>query len=238
LNRKGENFVKIERISDNQIRCTLSNFDLSVRNLNLSELAYGSDKARSLFREMIQKASNEVGFEAEDIPLMVEAIPLSNESVMLVITKVDDPEEMDTRFSKFSPTADTDLSEQTGNPFASILEGADRILSGQETPREEEGISGLRIFVFGSLDQAINAAAAVKDNKIGSNALYKNPSDGKYYLLLENSEKDAASFASTCNMLAEYGKRVKQTYSSDSYCREHYEVIIPGNALQSLAKIR
>ena len=79
--------MKIERINENQIRCTLTSFDLSVRNLNLGELAYGSEKARSLFREMIQKASNEVGFEAEDIPLMVEAIPLSNESVMLVITR-------------------------------------------------------------------------------------------------------------------------------------------------------
>ena len=72
--------MKIERISENQIRCTLSNYDLNARNLNLSELAYGSEKARNLFREMIQKASNEVGFEAEDIPLMVEAIPLANES--------------------------------------------------------------------------------------------------------------------------------------------------------------
>ena len=58
--------MKIERINENQIRCTLSSFDLSVRNLNLGELAYGSEKARKLFREMIQKASNEVGFEAED----------------------------------------------------------------------------------------------------------------------------------------------------------------------------
>ena len=101
--------MKIERINENQIRCTLTSFDLSVRNLNLGELAYGSEKARNLFREMIQKASNEVGFEAEDIPLMVEAIPLSNESVMLVITKIDDPEELDTRFAKFSPTTDEDL---------------------------------------------------------------------------------------------------------------------------------
>lgn len=62
--------MKIERINENQIRCTLTSFDLSVRNLNLGELAYGSEKARKLFREMIQKASNEVGFEAEDIPLM------------------------------------------------------------------------------------------------------------------------------------------------------------------------
>ena len=95
--------MKIERVNENQIRCTLTSFDLSVRNVNLRELAYGSEKARNLFREMIQKASNEVGFDAEDIPLMVEAIPLSNESVMLVITKIEDPEELDTRFSKFSP---------------------------------------------------------------------------------------------------------------------------------------
>ena len=58
--------MKIERINENQIRCTLSNFDLSVRNMNLGELAYGSEKARSLFREMIQRAANEVGFEAEE----------------------------------------------------------------------------------------------------------------------------------------------------------------------------
>ena len=49
--------MKIERINDNQIRCTLTSSDLSVRNLNLGELAYGSEKARNLFREMIQKAS-------------------------------------------------------------------------------------------------------------------------------------------------------------------------------------
>ena len=93
--------MKIERINENQIRCTLSSFDLSVRDLNLGELAYGSEKAKKLFREMIQKASNEVGFEAEDIPLMVEAIPLSNESIMLIITKIEDPEELDTRFPNF-----------------------------------------------------------------------------------------------------------------------------------------
>ena len=47
--------MKIERINENQIRCTLTSLDLSSRNLNLGELAYGSEKARSLFREMIQR---------------------------------------------------------------------------------------------------------------------------------------------------------------------------------------
>lgn len=57
---------------------------------------------------MIQQAAQEVGFEAEDIPLMVEAIPLSSESIMLIVTKVEDPEELDTRFSKFSPFAEAE----------------------------------------------------------------------------------------------------------------------------------
>ena len=118
--------MKIERINDNQIRCTLTSFDLSVRNLNLGELAYGSEKARGLFREMIQKASNEVGFEADDIPLMVEAIPLSNESVMLVITKIEDPEELDTRFSKFSPFSE-DTSDTLTHLASEFLEGAENV---------------------------------------------------------------------------------------------------------------
>ena len=46
--------MKIERISDNQIRCTLTSLDLSSRGINLAELAYGSEKARNLFREMRQ----------------------------------------------------------------------------------------------------------------------------------------------------------------------------------------
>lgn len=120
--------MKIERINENQIRCTLSSFDLSVRNLNLGELAYGSEKARNLFREMIQKASNEVGFDAEDIPLMVEAIPLSNESVMLVITKIEDPEELDTRFSKFSQMAEDDSDSIFGGITSEFLEGADGLI--------------------------------------------------------------------------------------------------------------
>lgn len=97
--------MKIERLSENQIRCTLNKSDLASRQLKISELAYGSDKAKELFRDMMQQASHELGFEADDIPLMIEAIPVSSDCIVLIVTKVDDPEELDTRFSKFSPSS-------------------------------------------------------------------------------------------------------------------------------------
>lgn len=96
--------MKIERLNENQIRCTLNKSDLASRQLKINELAYGSDKAKELFRDMMQQASYELGFEAEDTPLMIEAIPVSSECIVLIVTKVDNPEELDTRFSRFSPS--------------------------------------------------------------------------------------------------------------------------------------
>ncbi len=100
--------MKIEKLNDRQIRCTLNKKDLTERELQLSELAYGTDKAKALFREMMQQAYNKFGFEAEDIPLMIEAIPVSNDCLVLVVTKVENPEELDTRFSKFTSGVNQD----------------------------------------------------------------------------------------------------------------------------------
>lgn len=103
--------MKIEKLSERQIRCTLNRDDLVDRELRISELAYGSEKAKALFRDMMQQANYEFGFEAEDIPLMIEAIPVSPECLILVITKVEDPDELDTRFSKFSPSTEDDVDD-------------------------------------------------------------------------------------------------------------------------------
>ena len=73
---------------------------------------------------------------AEDIPLMIEAIPLNSECIVLVITKVEDPEELDTRFSKFAPsvhdTDNEDDDDESGNGLDSVLQslsdGADDVL--------------------------------------------------------------------------------------------------------------
>jgi len=116
--------MKIEKISENQIRCRLTREDLAERQIQLSELAYGSEKARALFRDMMLQASKECGFTNDaNIPLMIEAIPGSGNSLTLVITKVEDPEELDTRFAKFSPTEV--VADDASQP---PVEGADDII--------------------------------------------------------------------------------------------------------------
>lgn len=252
--------MKIERINENQIRCTLSSFDLSMRNLNLGELAYGSEKARNLFREMIQRASNEVGFEAEDIPLMVEAIPLSNESVMLVITKIEDPEELDTRFSRFSPLSEEEQNGMWGGLTSELLEGADGLLEflkkdmlGIPMPEENALIPAqplaetqqpqlpaaplTRIYRFASLDQAAEAARVTGEFCSCRNTLYKKPGTSQYYLVLSNQDADPLTFSRICNILSEYAEKIKPEAATEAYYQEHYEMIIRDQALQKLMQI-
>lgn len=119
--------MKLERINDNQIRCTLTGQDLADRHLQLSELAYGNDKTKRLFRDMMQQASCELGFHTEDIPLLIEAIPMSGDSIILTVTKVEYPEELDTRFSNFSDYGNYP-ENMDGDDDSPTLEGADTIM--------------------------------------------------------------------------------------------------------------
>jgi len=118
--------VKIEKISENQIRCTLTKEDLASRQIRLTELVYGNEKTKALFQDMMQQAYFEFGFEVNNAPLMIEAIPLSSDSITLVITKVENPEELDSRFSRFSPE-DGASSAEGFSSFSDLIDFFSRI---------------------------------------------------------------------------------------------------------------
>lgn len=240
--------MKIEKLNDNQIRCTLTKADLADRQIKLSELAYGSEKAKSLFRDMMLQASAEFGFEANDIPLMIEAIPMPNDCIVLIITKVSDPEELDTRFSKFSPSTE-DLPDSKKK---AVPEGADEVLdlfkqlveqhlkSTPEEQKEEQRVTVAddidltRLYSFSNLDSIIDAAHILNTYYHGENRLYKDTAGKVYYLVLSKSSHTPEEFNKICNILTEYGNSESYTKSIEAYMAEHYDLVIKKNALQKL----
>lgn len=246
--------MKIERISDTQIRCTLSREDLANRNINLSELAYATDKAKELFRDMIQQANDEFGFDTENLPLMVEAIPIMPDSIVLIITKVEDPEELDTRFSRFSPGSDTtpsraDLLAQMAGAddiidlFRKLSEAtadkkpASRSSAAKPQTPQTPPVDLLRIFEFYSLNDAIRAAGAIKNRFHGDNTLYRFGKDTCYQLVLHQSGQSPEEFNQICNQLSEYAHGEAFTEANEAYFKEHARCIIPQNALDKLADL-
>ncbi len=255
--------MKIEKINENQIRCTLTREDLDDRQIKISELAYGSDKAKELFRDMMIQAQNEYGFEADNIPLMIEAIPITPDSIVLIVTKVEDPEELDTRFSRFTQA----VEEEAGtHPEIPAVSGADDILdlfqrlcesklkkSKEKEPKKNTGKTAsaappakekpdlpektpdlIRLFSFPKLDTVISASRAVQDFYDGENVLYKDK-NGAYLLLLHQTGASPEDFNKICNILSEYGNGRAGSAAEESYLWEHGEVIVPKQALQQLS---
>ncbi len=238
--------MKIEKLNDNQIRCTLTRADLADRQIKLSELVCGTDKAKSLFQDMMQKAHSEFGFEAEDMPLMIEAVPASSDSIVLIITKVDDAEELDAKFSKFGASP-YNLENKKHNVLDK-LEGAEEILdlinkvkdAVTETVKQSVDkleMPKIRLFSFSTLDSVIHASHLLKDMYHGANTLYKDTPNDIYVLALTQSEHSSAEFNKFCNMLSEYGCLEKACPAILAYLEEHCEVIVTTNALQELSTI-
>lgn len=254
--------MKIEKINDNQIRCTLTSDDLAKRQIRISELAYGTEKAKNLFRDMMQQAHYQFGFDADNIPLMIEAIPVSPDSIVLIITKVEDPEELDTRFSKFAPLNDSaqDVPEE---PHAV---GADDILdlfkricdlkkSAQERKKEAEESSDqeakandsekvvspavdlIRLYEFPDLDAVISAVSVLNHFYNGENSLYKDEKQNSYLLVLHQSGHTPEEFNKVCNVLSEYAGGSTYSVASEAYLQEHKDTIIAKNAVQQLSEL-
>ena len=257
--------MKIEKVNEQQIRCTLTREDLANRELKISELAYGTEKAKTLFRDMMRQAAFECGFEAEDIPLMIEAIPLNSECIVLIITKVEDPEELDTRFSKFAPSVheDEDYDDDAEDLIDVFSEGADEVLnmlrkmSASDIPEPSARAASSavdasqrsavkesshtqpssQLFSFTTLHDVTRLARVAAATYKGASTLYKDESSGSYLLLVSSTMQSASEFNRIYNLMSEYGKPEKAVLSAKAYLEEHYEPLIKDHAIEALAQI-
>ena len=248
--------MKLERVNDHQIRCTLTRADLAQRELKISELAYGSDKAKKLFRDMMQKATYELGFEAEDTPLMIEAVPVSADSIILIITKVEDPEELDTRFANFAPSVHE--SSESSSPIEQLIQSLssdaenvldlfkkyrqatnnDEAVASDNTIKEaSQGFEITKIFSFEKLSDVISVAKLLSKFYAGENALYKSKKSGKLILVIHKSHHTPEDFNKVCNIISEYGVAEKYTEAYASYLEENGNTIIGEHALLTLAVV-
>ena len=183
-------------------------------------------------------------------------IPVSTESIILIITKVEDPEELDTRFSKFAPFRGNDKTDTLQ------LDGADNIIdifqklyeakmkstqtkdgkSAQNTGAKENDdtqvpdVNLIRLYEFDTLDDVIAAAHGLNGYFTGTNTLYKDPADELYKLVLHQSSLSPEDFNRVCNILTEYGQGKAFSLSGEAYLTEHGE-LISDSALQQLIQL-
>ena len=294
--------MTIEKISDNQIRATLTRSDLEDRHIRLAELVMGTEKARDLFRDLMQQAYIEHGFETDEkFPLMIEAIPVSMDCLILVITRVDDPEEFEKRSDRFKKLISNDIDMQfhenhsedyeddsLDDPEGDDADGSEKDVGSQmlqlfndmlrkkfeeekesesgsssdmEADGESSAVSGintrkssprsvtgeksrkkdkpasLHIFSFPDMNTVSSCCALIEPFYKGESALYRNPFDKEYLLVLRRPMEDDGSYDRSCRLAGDFGFSVNHTDALESYFREHYRIILSEDAVAGLSSL-
>lgn len=231
--------MKIEKISDTQIRVTLNHSDLQNRDIKIGELAYGSTKAQALFRDMMAQAYEDFGFEAENVPLMIEAVPLSTDSIMIVVTKVEDPAQIEEKLDligerpthrTFKDSIAKDLAELEKMASASSSSSSPSI-SKQPAPTPSSPLSFM--YIFKNLDDVSSASHHIKNLYFGETSLYKY--DDRYFVILEENKNSNTDMEIIKGLLDEFGDQGNLSDLNEMFLKEHGKIIIESNALDILA---
>lgn len=188
---------------------------------------------------------------------MIEAIPLSPEKIVLIITKVESPDELDTRFSNFTHLEDmeedsdtdfaTDPMPHTDDMASELLDLLDQIKKNHAATEKAASANDsdttvpadqIRLFTFMNMNDAIEAAYMVSGLYYGDNTLYKDTLTSQYQLILHQGSHSSSEFNKILHIMSSYLEKKTCTPSVEAYCTEHCKIIIPKHAVQTLAKIQ
>lgn len=215
--------MKIERINDNQFRCTMTLGELLQRHLTLKKISSDSGEARRLVREMLDRSVEELGFEPNEYPVMVEAVRNPEGNLVFTITKFNSPEEM--------PPQVRMQAQADNNPF---LAAVTKALREHEEQAKTRYPSPLAVFSFPQ-KEGVKLPPRLKAAPKGvSSSLYLMPEAEQYFLVISSAPKAIANFRQVCLLLSEYGRPVPATSATKAYYDEHAQTIFARRAIEQL----
>lgn len=229
--------MKIELGSPNQIRCFMTSADLKFRNIDLQNFYYGTPGFRNLYKEITDYAYRTFGFSSDNGPMLTEVIPMRDNSLIILITKVDEADELDGRFSDFSTPPDEENNMimepiTTGNLFGDIKPVSD---IGDTPVSSRDSVSSV-LFHFQSIDALVEFASEFGSNFEGVNHLYQDANSG-FSLIIEPWNCPKQDYLAFLNRLSDYAHQVPIAGFGIISYQEHNELLISSCALQTLAEI-
>ena len=215
--------MKIERINDNQFRCTMTLGELLQRHLTLKKITSDSSEARRLVREILERSADELGFEPNEYPVMVEAGRNPEGNLVFTITKFNAPEEM--------PPHVRMQAQAENNPIVTAIAKA---LKEHEEQIRTRYSQPLAVFSFLQKDGVKLPPRLTATPRGVSSSLYLMPETEQYFLVISAVPKAAAAFRQICLLLSEYGRPVPATSASKAYYDEHAETVFARRAIEQL----
>lgn len=201
--------MKIEKISENKIKVTLTISDLKDRNIDFGSLSYNSPQAQELFWDMMHQAEIEYGFSASNAQLFIEATPGTSDNLVITVTRVDEDEDFES-IHKF-------IRNKFKKSELKVRKKGKRVAS------------EVLIYSFFEFDDLCSAADVISALYFGDSTLYKY--DDMFYLVLTSTSIASTNPEYFDSVMSEYGKKVQNTSFTEGFLNEYGSKMIEYDAL-------
>ncbi len=250
--------MRFEKINENKLKIELTKEDLVEHNIKISDIAFGADNSRKLLHEIMTQAFDELGFEADNLPLVIEAVPTSGYSINIFITKIKDEAELEENLGKVAKQKEKNLEglnllEKFTNEFEAVRDKLKESESEHKEKAKEsfkdtnndnsKGKNSLQksilekteiIYKFETLDDVIEVSQAL-NGYTGKSCLYKHSE--VYYLFLNAKGFSKSDIVRLRLTLDEFGDFVSTHKVAKGFLNEHGTIILKSDVVKKLGKI-
>ncbi len=159
---------------------------------------------------------------------MIEAVPLSQESIMIVVTKIEDPAQIDDRLGALGerPTHRTFKSQDDEDHTHTHKSALPK-----KTSKQAKNI--VMIYSFSSLDDITSAGHRINPIYCGMNSVYKEDKS-TYFLVLHPNFMHKTTQPQLEAVLDDFGSKHVSSSLGERYLMEHSTLLIKDKAIEVL----
>ncbi len=232
--------MTFKRIDESTIRCIVTEEDMEENGLELDDFFTQSDKAQDFLREVVEQASEEVGYDSGQGMVSLQIMPLPNHG--LAIT-----------FSESESKEWQDVMENIKGIIEDVRERVKEkgTLQDGDDPEKEEEVSAvmipadkgkreiekIRLFAFVNLRFAIQYAKTVQEKGAVRSTLYKDKANNVFYMTLEKGRLSTHKYNVLCSNATEFATYMVDGQRILDYLKEQGEILVENRAVKVLAKL-
>lgn len=202
--------MKIERVGENKIRIFVSYDDLEERDIDLDAFNYNSPETQELFWDLMEQAEIELGFDAQESQLCIEAVSDVEQGFAITITRIEEENEFES-IQKFIKSRyrkkDLSIKKKTASVCSTLL-----------------------IYALESFDDLCALCAMIRPLFSGRSKVYSL--DGTYYLVLSSVESHIKNEKQFFSILSEYADKMPNVDFFEGYLNEYGKRLVSENAVQ------
>ena len=214
--------MKYKKINDATVQCIITAEDMLEYGLTLADIFERNEKGEGFFRDIIERAHDEIGYQINGENIAMQITPLKDKG--LVVTFTDE-----------SPMGFKDILQHLKDVLQGVSDEVSR--QEQEAAREQESVfdENRRMFVFASLYQVMQYTASIPNTLSVKSHLYKE--GDVYYLVLEKNRLSYKTFNKISAQGVEFANLIAVSEERMQYLEEHGECLIADRAVSRLRRI-